>query len=112
MYLTEHDGVELLRRVVEHFPSGELQFDVFNWLGVKGQNFNPVIRRSGSTLHWAINGPEDILRAVPGLRLLAAVSAGDSDTYRQSSAAARYLGPVMSLIPGVRGISQYHRYAF
>lgn len=41
MYLTEEDGVALLRRVVEHFPSGELQFDVFNWLGIKGQNSTP-----------------------------------------------------------------------
>lgn len=112
MYLTEQDGVALLRRVVEHFPSGELQFDVFNWLGVKGQKFNPVIRRSGSTLHWAINGPDDILTAVPGVRLLAAVPAGESDTAKEVSAAIRYAGTITALIPGVRGISQYHRYAF
>jgi O-methyltransferase involved in polyketide biosynthesis len=116
MYLTEHDGVELLRRVVDRFASGELQFDVFNWLGVKGQKANSVIRRSGSTLHWAINGPDDILRAVPGVRLLAALPAGDSDTYRQAfgqaSAVNRFLGRVAARIPAVRGISQYHRYAF
>jgi O-methyltransferase involved in polyketide biosynthesis len=34
MYLTEADGLALLRRVVGHFASGELQFDVFNRLGV------------------------------------------------------------------------------
>jgi O-methyltransferase involved in polyketide biosynthesis len=116
MYLTEHDGVALLRRIVDRFPSGELQFDVFNWLGVKGQKANPVIRRSGSTLRWAINGPDDIMHAVPGLRLLAALPAGESDTYRrafgQGSAVNRLLGRVAARIPAVRGISQYHRYAF
>jgi O-methyltransferase involved in polyketide biosynthesis len=113
MYLTEQDGVALLRRVVNHFPSGELQFDVFNWLGIKGQKRNAVVRRSGSTLHWAINGPDDILRAVPGVRLLAATSAGDADTFQQLPAAYRWFGSVKALIPAaVRGISQYHRYAF
>src|SRR5262249_15464559 len=37
MYLTEHDGVALLQRVVDHFPSGELQIDFYNWLGVGSQ---------------------------------------------------------------------------
>jgi O-methyltransferase involved in polyketide biosynthesis len=112
MYLTEQDGVALLRRVVDHFPSGELQFDVFNWLGIKGQKRNAIVRRSGSTLHWAINGPDDILRAVPGVRLVAAISAGEADTYRRLPAVYRLIGPVTALIPAVRGISQYHRYAF
>ena len=49
-YLTRDDGVALLRRVVEHFPSGELHFDGCNWLSIKLQKFNPVVRRSGSTL--------------------------------------------------------------
>ena len=30
MYLTQSDGVALLRRFVDTFPSGELQFDAFN----------------------------------------------------------------------------------
>ena len=61
-YLTKEDGIALLRRVVEHFPSGELHFDVCNWLSIKVQKFNPVVRRSGSTLHWAVNEPNDILQ--------------------------------------------------
>lgn len=116
MYLTENDGAALLRRVVDRFPSGELQFDVFNWLGIKGQKLNPVIRRSGATLYWAIDGPDDILRQIPGVRLLAAVSAFDADTYRQAieqaPAVERLMAWVFSLIPAVRGVSQYHRYAF
>ena len=75
MYLTEDDGIALLRRVVDHFPSGELQFDAFNRLGIKSQWTNAVVRRSGATLHWGIDGPDDILEAVPGQRLLAWVSA-------------------------------------
>ena len=35
MYLTEADGVALLRRIVDHAPSGELQFDAFSRFGIK-----------------------------------------------------------------------------
>ena len=66
MYLREHEGVALLRRVVDRFPSGELQTDFFNWLGIRSQKAQTLVRRSGSTLHWAVNGPEDILCSVPG----------------------------------------------
>lgn len=112
MYLTEQDGVALLRRVVEHFGAGELQFDAFNSLGIKSQWSNTVVRRSGATLHWAINGPEDILTAVPGARLLAWVRWFESDTFRQLPRAYRALGKAMSLVPAAANMSQYHRYAF
>ena len=42
---------------------------------------NAVVRRSGSKLHWGIDGPGDILDAVPGVRLLAWESVFDSDTF-------------------------------
>jgi len=112
MYLTEQDGTALLRRVIERFPSGELQFDAFNWLGIKAQWINAVVRRSGSTLHWAINRPDDIIEAVPGVRLLAWVSAFDSDTFKRVPGMYRVMAKVMSLAPTLRYMSQYHRYAF
>ncbi len=83
MYLTEEDGVALLRRIVDRFPSGELQFDAFNRLGIKSQWTNTVVRRSGATLHWGIDGPDDIIEAVPGVRLLAWVSAIDGDAFAE-----------------------------
>jgi O-methyltransferase involved in polyketide biosynthesis len=112
MYLTEEDGVALLRRVVEHAPSGELQFDAFNTLGIKSQWMNPVVRRSGATLHWSIDGPDDILDAVPGVRLLAWVSAIESDTFKQLPRYYRLMVNVMSRVKALRYMAQYHRYAF
>jgi O-methyltransferase involved in polyketide biosynthesis len=112
MYLTEQDGVALLRRVVEHAPSGELQFDAFNALGVKSQWMNPVVRRSGATLHWAIDGPDDVIDAVPGARLLAWVSAIESDTFKKLPGYYRLMVKVMSAVPVLRYMAQYHRYAF
>ena len=83
MYLTEADGVALLRRVVDHAPSGELQFDAFNRFGHQ----DAVDQRRGE----AVGGDaalghrrsDDILEAVPGLRLLAWVSPFDSRHLRR-----------------------------
>ena len=112
MYLTEQDGIALLRRIVERFPCGELQFDAFNRLGIKAQWINVIVRRSGATLHWGIDGPDEILQAVPGTRLLTWVSTFDSDAFMRVPAAYRLMARVMSWVPALRYMSQYHRYAF
>lgn len=112
MYLTEQDGIALLRRVVEHFSSGELQFDAFNSLGIKSQWLNTVVRRSGSRLQWGINGPDEILAAVPGLRLLAWQRWFESETFALLPRSARLMGKAMSLVAPVANMAQYHRYAF
>jgi O-methyltransferase involved in polyketide biosynthesis len=112
MYLTEEDGVVLLRRIVDHAPSGELQFDAFNRLGIKSQWSNTVVRRSGATLHWGIDGPDDILEAVPGLRLLSRVSALESDDFARVPWYYRWTLNAMKVAPVLRYMAQYHRYAF
>jgi len=112
MYLTKDDGVALLRRVVDRFPSGELQFDAFNTFAIRTQVINAVVRRSGSKLRWGIDGPGDILQAVPGTRLLSWVRWFESDTFERLPAAYQVMGRVMSLVPATANMSQYHRYAF
>jgi O-methyltransferase involved in polyketide biosynthesis len=112
MYLTKEAGTALLRRIVDHFPSGELQFDAFNRLGIKSQWTNTVVRRSGATLHWGIDGPDDIIEAVPGVRLLAWVSAIDSDAFDHVPWYYRATVKGMPLVPVLRYMAQYHRYAF
>ncbi len=112
MYLTEDDGTALLRRVVAHAPSGELQFDAFNRLGIRSQWMNTVVRRSGATLQWGIDGPADILEVVPGTRLLAWVSPFDAASFRELSLGYRVMASIMSVAPRLRYMAQYHRYAF
>jgi O-methyltransferase involved in polyketide biosynthesis len=112
MYLTKEDGVALLRRVVEHAPSGELQFDAFNRLGIKAQWTNAVVRRAGATLSWGIDGPDDIIEAVPGVRLLAWASPFDDPVFQDIAWYYRVMAKVMSAVPALRYMAQYHRYAF
>ena len=112
MYLTREEGTALLRRVVSRFPSGELQFDAFNTLGIKSQCANAVVRRSGSRLHWGINEPIDILEAVPGTRLLAWVPVFESNVVAALPPAYRLMTAAMNRLPVVRTMAQFHRYAF
>lgn len=112
MYLSEAAGQALFRRIVAHFPSGELQFDAFSRLGVKLQWTNSVVRRSGATLKWAMDGPDDVLSAVPGLRLLSWESALGPDGYDRLPTGLRVTAAVMRAVPGMRHMSQYHRYAW
>lgn len=112
MYLTEPDGIALLRRVVDHAPSGELQFDAFNRWGIKSQRINKVVRRAGATLYWGIDGPDDIITAVPGVRLLLWISAIDSDAFDRVPWYYRWTLTAMRRLPVLRDMSQYHRYAF
>lgn len=112
MYLREQDGITLLRRVVDRFGRGELQFDAFNRVGIKSQWMNAVVRRSGSRLSWGIDGPGEILAAVPGTRLLSWVRWFESDTFERLPRAYHVMGRVMSLVPAMANMAQYHRYAF
>jgi O-methyltransferase involved in polyketide biosynthesis len=112
MYLTERDGVALLQHVVDRFPSGELQIDFYNWLAIRSQKTHKLQRQSGSTLYWGVNRPADILNRVSGARLLTAVTFFDAATFSRTSAAFRLARRLVRAAPPLRGMLQYHRYAF
>jgi O-methyltransferase involved in polyketide biosynthesis len=112
MYLTERDGVALLRRIVDRFPSGELQIDFYNRLAIKSQKMHTLVRKTGSTLYWAVNSPQDILSRVPGVRLLIAVAFFDASTFDAASAGFHLAKRLFRVVPPVRTALQYHRYAF
>lgn len=112
MYLTETEGLALLRRVVDRFGTGELQFDAFNTFGIRTQWTNTVVRRSGATLRWAIDRPDDILDTVPGTRLLAWMSVFEDPVFDELAWHYRLLAKVMRPLSPLRYMAQYHRYAF
>jgi len=112
MYLTKHAGIGLLQSFVDRFRSGELQIDFYNWLGVRSQRTHKLVRQSGSTLHWAVNSPADILGQVSGVRLLSAVTLFDATTFRAASRRFRLAGRLVRAFPPLRRSLQYHRYAF
>ncbi len=113
MYLTQSDGVALLRRVVERFPAGELQLDFWSRFGSKAmRKNNTVVRWSGSELGWAVDDPADILAAVPETRLLRAISVFEAETVQRLTKGYQRFARVASRTPVLRKIVQFHRYAF
>ena len=112
MYLTEHDGVALLQRIVDRFPSGEVQIDFYNWFGIRTQKTHTLVRRSGSTLYWAVNSPQDVVNRVRGIRLLIALPFFDASTFSRASTAFQVARRIVRVAPAVRKTLQYHRYAF
>ncbi|KUH85515.1 MULTISPECIES: class I SAM-dependent methyltransferase [unclassified Mycobacterium] len=66
-YLPADEGVALLCRITEHFPSGELLFDGYGRGGLWFLQRYGCVKASGARLGWAINDPRELERAVPGL---------------------------------------------
>ncbi|ORA38613.1 class I SAM-dependent methyltransferase [Mycobacterium aquaticum] len=113
MYLTEHDGIDLLRRVVSRFPSGELQLDFWSRFGRRAQaKNNKVVRWSGSDLGWAVNAPDEIISQIPRVRSLCAISVFEASTVQLLPKGYRRFAAAAARTPGLRDIVKFHRYAF
>jgi O-methyltransferase involved in polyketide biosynthesis len=112
MYLTDEEGISLLQRFVDRFGTGELQIDFFNWLAIKSQKSQSLVRTSGSVLYWAVDKPEDILSRMPDIRLLAAATFFSASTYDRTSKGMHALRRVARLVPSLSKALQYHRFAF
>lgn len=57
----------MLRRIVDHFPGGEMLFDGWNPAGVWLLQRYPPVKASGAKLDWSIDDPRELEQAVPGL---------------------------------------------
>ncbi|HEY8372525.1 MAG TPA: class I SAM-dependent methyltransferase [Pseudonocardiaceae bacterium] len=69
MYLSPVDGIDLLRRITEHFPGGEIVFDACNRFGIWLMQQFPLVSATGAHVEWAIDDPRALEHAVPGLTL-------------------------------------------
>ena len=82
-YLRTAEGMAMLRRITEHFPSGEMVFDGWSRAGVwLTQRYGPV-KASGAQLDWSIDDPHKLEKAVPGLVFDCEWWFGDPDEIKQ-----------------------------
>ncbi|CAM05842.1 O-methyltransferase involved in polyketide biosynthesis [Saccharopolyspora erythraea NRRL 2338] len=113
MYLSEEDGLGLLRGITGRFPSGELIFDAFNTFGVKLSNrFNPAVVAAKAHLEFAVDDPSDLESAVPGLRLVAEWQFTDAPELDRYAWPTRMLLQAMGRIPVVRRMGRMLHYRF
>ncbi|AHK43064.1 MULTISPECIES: class I SAM-dependent methyltransferase [Ensifer] len=111
-YLAAEDVYDLLRRLLERLPAGEVVFDGYSHLGIQLLRFNPAIRATGAALRWGIDDPRMLERQVPGLSLLEEVSDYDPSQIERMSAAARIAIQIFSVMPMLQRMGRLLRYRF
>lgn len=112
MYLRQEEGRELLRRIVEHFPSGQFVFDAFSTRGIKMQKANKPVQIAKATLYWGIDGADELVSIHPRLRCTDAVSAFDLQGYERLRAAYRALVWAARKLPVMRRMAVMYRLDF
>jgi O-methyltransferase involved in polyketide biosynthesis len=113
MYLDPADGLELFRRVVEHFPSGEVFIDAYSKFGVRTQKTNAIVRRAKATLRWGIDDPREL--AAAGLTLVSCQTAEGfvpKDALTRLPWLQRVAYQALLGMPGLRNIGKLLRYRF
>ncbi|MGV0744175.1 class I SAM-dependent methyltransferase [Mycolicibacterium sp. XJ870] len=112
-YLPADDGIALLRRITDHFPSGQLLFDGYGRGGLWFLQRYGCVKASGARLGWSIGDPRDLERAVPGLRFDAELWYSDAPGMEQHlSWLNRRLLHAMYRVPAVRRLGRPLRYTF
>ncbi|MDP0397876.1 class I SAM-dependent methyltransferase [Tsukamurella strandjordii] len=112
MYLTREEGGALLRSVIDRFGAGEVQIDFYSRPTIRTQRLHKLNRTTGSTLHWGVNRPAEVLADVPELRAVDDRSFFDASTFPRDSRLLSALGRLGRVLPPVRNAVQYHRYGF
>jgi O-methyltransferase len=112
-YLRAADGVAMLRRVTERFPSGELVFDGYSPVGVWAlQRYAPV-KDSGAQLDWSINDPHELEKTVLGLTFDSESWYWDPVEIKQHySRLYRHFMPILFHITPIRRLGRALHYHF
>jgi O-methyltransferase len=112
-YLRRTDGVAMLRRIVEHFPNGEMIFDGYSRAGVwLTQRYAPV-KATGAQLDWSITEPRELEKEVPGLIFDYEWSFADAEEIKRESSPLYWrLAQASFRITPIRRLGRGLRYHF
>lgn len=107
---------DLIRRLTNHFPSGQLFVVVTGALVGKVLNMVPIAKGSGLKVHWGIDNPKQITSLNPRLRVLESIT----DRQLQNSGFMGGQKPpwfggltaITSIIPGGSTMQGFMRFAF
>jgi len=111
-YLPADEGPRLFSRLVGHLAEGELVFDAYSRFGLKILRLNPSFHATGAEVHWNIEDPRELERAVPGLHLLEDVSAYRPEHAANMSLFAGLVIRMWQYVPALRKIGRLLRYRF
>ncbi|MDX8529009.1 class I SAM-dependent methyltransferase [Mesorhizobium sp. MSK_1335] len=111
-YLAADEGLLLLARLVSHLAGGELMFDAYSRFGLKLMRLNPAIKATGAEVHWAIEDPRELERAVPKLRFIGEIPSYKPEQGARLGWSARLFVGLWKLIPAMRKVGRLLRYRF
>ena len=111
-YLPAEEGPRLLARLVSHLAGGELMFDAYSRFGLKLMRLNPAIKATGAEVHWAIEDPRELERAVPKLRFIGEIPSYKPEQGARLNWSARLFVGLWKLIPAMRKVGRLLRYRF
>ncbi|MBP2471399.1 O-methyltransferase involved in polyketide biosynthesis [Crossiella equi] len=109
MYLTEAEGLALLRRVAAHLAGAELAFDILTPWGARLGNLNPMLRRTGAGFRWGIADPADLARQLPGATLRSATPMFKLPGVEELPRAYRVATKAAALVPAFRRMASLVR---
>lgn len=113
LYYLSHAEVEhLFHRVLQHFATGEITFDVYSSLGVRIVNANAAIRATGANLRWSIEHPGEIEQKIQRLQLIDEYNAYDSEHSSRMSLWFRLMLATIGRTPPFRRLVRLLRYKF
>ncbi|ESW89907.1 class I SAM-dependent methyltransferase [Mesorhizobium sp. C280B] len=111
-YLGAEEGQQLFSRLVGHLSSGELVFDAYSRLGLKIIRLNSSFRATGAEVHWSIENPHELERAVPKLRFVEDIPAYKPEHAARMRWFAKLFVRLWKYIPALRKIGRLLRYRF
>jgi len=111
-YLAPDEGPRLFSRLVSHLAGGELMFDAYSRFGLTLIRLNPAIKATGAEVHWAIEDPRELERAVPKLRFVDEVPAYKPEYGARMRLRAKLFVRLWKYIPVLRKIGRLLRYRF
>jgi O-methyltransferase involved in polyketide biosynthesis len=112
MYLREDEGRALVRRIVDHVPSGRFVFDALSPAGIRLQRFNKAIQAAGATVYWGVRGGADLESIHPRLRCVTALSAFEVDGFERLRPGYRVLVRVAKVVPALGRLAVFYRLEF
>lgn len=111
-YLAADEGPRVFARLVSHLAGGELMFDAYSRFGLKLMRLNPAIKATGSEVHWAIEDPNELERAIPKLRFIGEIPSYKPEQGARLGWSARLFIGLWKLIPAMRKVGRLLHYRF
>lgn len=111
MYLREDEGKELVRRVLDHFPSGQFVFDGLSHRGVRLQKLNKAVQAAKAKVYWGFDGCAELEAIDERLRCVSAMSAFDLEDDRLPTG-FRMTAKVSQVFTGMKNLAAFYRMDF